>query len=134
MWKEGLVRVDGMFSRKKSKITFFHEGFIAPWWNVFSFSVGIFTCCVFAYLAAIYLIGECRTQRMRKVFTKQSVYLSIASILSGLLVFIAATYNGFPLFTQFITSKLCVGAAILATGSLGVLWYALKQNKLFYPD
>jgi hypothetical protein len=51
----------------------FYAGFVRPWANLFCFSVGVFTCVLFAFLAAVYLIGETRDPAMRGIFTSRAM-------------------------------------------------------------
>src|SRR5690606_10270236 len=54
----------------KPEYTSFPEGFISPWMNLFCISVGIFTCCIFAFLAAVYLVGESGEDESRVIFKR----------------------------------------------------------------
>src|SRR5690606_7927858 len=68
----------------------FYEGFIQPWLNSFCFMLGVFTCCLFAFLAAVYLIGEAENNFIRNRFLKFARNANIATVVSGGLVFVFA--------------------------------------------
>jgi hypothetical protein len=61
----------------------FADRFLYPWFNYFSFSVGLFACCIFAFLAAVYLIGESKEERIRKVLLKQAFRANLATAAAG---------------------------------------------------
>lgn len=111
----------------------FYEGFIHPWLNSFCFMLGIFTCCLFAFLAAVYLIGEAESPLIRQRFVKFARNANIATVLSGGLVFAFAETNGLPLARMFLNSPLALAAVVLATLSLPVLWWSLTRHKVVLP-
>lgn len=111
----------------------FYETFMAPWFNSFCWMLGIFTCCLFAYLAAVYLIGEAETAEVGEMFLRIARNANIATVLSGGLVFAAAEYSGFPLAEMFLNSGWALAAVILATLSLPVLWWSLKKKHVILP-
>jgi len=111
----------------------FYEGFIDPWLNSFCFMLGIFTCCLFAFLAAVYLIGEAESILIRNRFLKFARNANIATVLSGGLVFVFAEANGLSLARMFLNSPGALTAVILATLSLPILWWSLVQGKVVLP-
>jgi|SRR5690554_751576 len=111
----------------------FYEGFIDPWLNSFCFMLGIFTCCLFAFLAAVYLIGEAESILIRNRFLKFARIANIATVLSGGLVFVFAEANGLSLARMFLNSPGALTAVILATLSLPMLWWSLVQGKVVLP-
>lgn len=111
----------------------FYEGFIHPWLNSFCFMLGIFTCCLFAFLAAVYLIGEAESPIIRQRFLKFARNANIATVLSGGLVFLFAETNGLQLASMFLDSPGALAAVILATLSLPILWWSLAQNRVVLP-
>jgi cytochrome bd ubiquinol oxidase subunit II len=108
----------------------FYENYIATWLNVFSFSVGIFVCCLFAFLAGVYLIGETESEVLKKIFVKRAIIANILTVLSGAFVFIAAEINGLHLISQFTGSTFALLCMVLATVSLPFMWYFLKKEKV----
>lgn len=107
----------------------FYEGFIAPWLNLFSFSVGIFTLILFTFLADVYMLGEANDQFEFKAFTSSAKTLNAISVASGILVFTSAEFNGLPLFTMYINSWFALLMVVLATALIPVLWWSLQKEK-----
>ena len=108
----------------------FYDGYIAPWLNIFCVSTGIFACCVFAFLASVFLIGETTDVKMKDVFVRVGTYANIATVISGGLVFLAGLADGFDLFASMLDTPASIAGMILATLSLPVLWYALRKEKV----
>ncbi len=109
----------------------FASSYISPWFNFFSFSVGLFTCALFGFLAAIYLVGETHKAELQELFTTRARTFNVAAILTGLLVFISAQGEGFPLASLFITKPLSALSMAGATVILVPLWLALKSRRHF---
>lgn len=123
----GVVTGAMVLGRINPEAQTFPDLFIFPWLNLFCISIGIFTCCIFAFLASIYLIGESDTNT-KSIFIKIGKILNIATVTSGGLVFLAAYINGFDMVNKFITSDFSIIALILATISLPFLWYSLNKD------
>jgi cytochrome d ubiquinol oxidase subunit II len=110
----------------------FYSGYISPWLNLFSFSTGLFTCCLFAFLAAIYLIGETDDNEMRRSFIRKARNANIATVISGAIVFICAEIDGLRLVTAFLEYTVCIICLLSATVSLPALWYFLKKGEAVF--
>jgi len=106
----------------------FHDRFIAPWLNLFPFSLGIFIVVLFTYLAAVYLIGESSDTDSKKQFSRYSIRLLIALVFSGAFVFVAAQVNGLHLLNMYLHSAISITCAIFATVLLPVFLYALRKG------
>jgi len=106
----------------------FHDRFIAPWLNLFPFSLGIFIVVLFTYLAAVYLIGESSDNESRKQFSRYSIRLLIALVFSGAFVFVSAQVNGLNLLDMYLHSGISISCAIIATVLLPVFLYALRKG------
>ncbi|MES2732374.1 MAG: cytochrome d ubiquinol oxidase subunit II [Bacteroidota bacterium] len=115
-----------------SNVTF-AERFVAPWLNYFSFSVGLFACCIFAFLAAVYLMGESEEKRIRKVFWWQAFRANLATVVAGGFVFVAAKLDGFDLIGLLVNHPLGMACLIIATLSLPLLWYSLNLGWVILP-
>jgi cytochrome d ubiquinol oxidase subunit II len=109
---------------------YFYDGFIAPWLNLFSFSVGIFTIILFTFLADVYMIGETEDIFEFREFTTSAKSLNAISVASGILVFTSAEFNGLPLFSMYINSWFAVFMVVIATVLIPVLWWSLKEEKI----
>jgi cytochrome d ubiquinol oxidase subunit II len=53
-------------------------GFFAPWFNLFSGMVGLFTLALFSFLAAVFLIHETDDVLLQNDFRKRALYAAIA--------------------------------------------------------
>jgi cytochrome d ubiquinol oxidase subunit II len=113
--------------------TNFAEGFIRPWFNFFSLSVGVFACCIFTFLAAVYLIGEAHEKEVRQIFFRQAITSNIVTVIAGAIVFLAARLDGFNLIEALLNRPLNVICLALATLSLPALWYALLKGYVVLP-
>lgn len=107
----------------------FYDGFIAPWLNLFSISVGLFTLILFTFLADVYMIGEAKDESEFRAFTTSAKRLNAITIVSGILVFISAQFNGLSLFFMYINSWFALLMVILATVMIPVLWWSLQNGK-----
>jgi cytochrome bd ubiquinol oxidase subunit II len=106
----------------------FYAAFIRPWANLFCFSVGVFTCVLFAFLASVYLIGETRDPEVKQIFMRRALVLNAAAILVGVLVFIAAEIEGLALARLFVGKAISLGSMIGATVILIPLWRAIRLS------
>lgn len=106
----------------------YYSMFIAPWFNLFCLALGMFTACLFAFLAAVYLIGEASDDEESHTFVRAARNANIALVVSGGLVFGAAAADGLPLLSMFLNSTGAMAALVLATLSLPLLWRALVRK------
>ncbi|HEY5039907.1 MAG TPA: cytochrome d ubiquinol oxidase subunit II [bacterium] len=106
----------------------FLSSYVFPWFNLFCFSVGLFTCVLFAFLASVYLVGETGDKKLQNLFGAKARTFNLAAVAAGTLVFASAQVDGFPLLSLFWSkpfSALCMGIASLI---LIPLWIALKAR------
>lgn len=108
----------------------FWEAFIVPWFNFFSFSVGLFTVNLFTFLAAVYLIGETDELEKRQAFTKVARWLDISAVIVGGLVFLTAEIEGWPLLEMFLDSWFALSMVILATLLFVAIRWSLDQSRI----
>ena len=106
----------------------YYSLFIAPWFNLYCLAIGIFTTCLFAFLAAVYLIGEASDEEESQAFIKAARYTNLALVAAGGFVFVAAALDGLPLHAIFLSSAGAMAALVLATLSLPLLWRALVRK------
>jgi cytochrome d ubiquinol oxidase subunit II len=106
----------------------FYAAFIRPWANLFCFAVGVFTCVLFAFLAAVYLVGETQEAEIRRIFARRAMVLNALAILVGIAVFIAAELEGLPLARLFAGRALSLSSMIGATVILVPLWIAVRRD------
>jgi cytochrome d ubiquinol oxidase subunit II len=106
----------------------FLSAYIWSWLNWFSICVGLFTVSLCGFLAAIYVIGEVDNNQERKRFIKKAMIMNVAAVISGILVFIAATLENIPLLDWFFGDPVGIIAITAATISLIMLWYRIKTG------
>jgi cytochrome d ubiquinol oxidase subunit II len=106
----------------------FYAAYVRPWANLFCFSVGVFTCVLFAFLAAVYLIGETRDPELKWLFMRRALILNALAVLIGALVFVAAEISRLNLVRLFAQHAMSLGSMIAATLILVPLWTAIRRN------
>lgn len=107
----------------------FVQAYIWGWLNLFSVAVGLFTVALCGFLAAIYLIGECKAEEDKKRFIKKAELMNVAAVLFGVVVFWAAQSEGVPLVNWVFKNPVGLTAVSLASLSLVLLWYLLLKGK-----
>lgn len=126
----GMITGAAVLGRINPEAESFAEGFIDPWFNLFSFSVGLFTLILFTFLAAVYLIGETKDDAGRTAFIRSAKQLNGAAVVSGIFVFMSAEWGGLPLFSQFLNSVFSLVMVTAATAVLPFLWRSLSRAKV----
>lgn len=112
--------------------TDFYAGYIAPWLNLFSFSVGLFFTAICAFLAAVFLVGETTEPGLRKLFYRQAVGANLAAVLTGILVFVSAGFTEFSLVNRFLASPLALTSIVIASLLVPLVWRAVRQENVFW--
>jgi cytochrome d ubiquinol oxidase subunit II len=107
----------------------FLTAYIYSWLNFFSVAVGFFTVAICGFLAAIYLVGETDNEQYKAHFIKKARHMSIAAVICGVLVFIAAYAEDIPLPAWIFGNAVGVAAITSAGVSLLLLWYLLFKEK-----
>jgi len=105
--------------------TGFAEGYVSPWFNLFSVSIGIFLVALFGFLASVFLIGDSTDEALVKEFVKKSKRANIATVLTGGLVFLTSYIEKVNFANNFLTNPLSIALIAAATLSLPVLWKIL---------
>ncbi len=107
----------------------FLSAYVFGWLNWFSIAVGLFTVALCGFLAAIYLIGESKADSDKMRFIKKAELMNIAAVFIGMLVFLAAYIEGVPLMSWVFKDSVGLGAVVVASLSLILLWYLLLKGK-----
>ncbi|MCR4337071.1 MAG: cytochrome d ubiquinol oxidase subunit II [Candidatus Omnitrophica bacterium] len=110
----------------------YYAVYMAPWFNWFCFSVGIFTVSIFAFLASVFLIGETQDQTWQLHFMEKAKVANLIAIILGGVVFLTAQLEGYPLLEHYLTRPLSLTGVLLATVSLFPLWLALKRRAVWH--
>jgi cytochrome d ubiquinol oxidase subunit II len=106
----------------------FYKIYIWPWLNIFCFMMGIFSACLFSYIASVFLIGEAKTHIQSARYSLLTRRCLIYTILSGVLVFLAATWEGHGFTTAFFNSPVSIFCLVIALAGIAVMMYALNKN------
>jgi cytochrome d ubiquinol oxidase subunit II len=112
----GMVAGGLLLGRVDLRATDFFTGYVAPWLNLFCIALGGFLCALFAFLAAVYLIGETQDAELRLLFARRARLANAAAVFFGALSFLSAEVEGLPLVSRFLAEKgslLCLGLATL---------------------
>lgn len=107
----------------------FYEAYVAPWWNLFSMAIGAFTVCLFAFLAAVFLISEVQEERWKNHFRRQAAVANFFVMGAGALVFLAGLAEDFNFTQVFFSHPLSLICFLLATASVGMLVYSFQKRK-----
>src|SRR5262249_25953488 len=112
----------------------FYEIFIAPWLNLFCLTMGLFTACLSAYLASVFLVGETKIERDRSEYALFSKLFMIMSAMLGVLVFVVVSSEGHPLTNAFLHSAPSIAMLVTAALLCPFIWFFLgrKKNKTIY--
>jgi cytochrome bd ubiquinol oxidase subunit II len=107
----------------------FFEGYIYPWFNLFSISVGLFLITLFAFIASIYLISEFTDDETRREFVRKSRFANIAAVIAGAFVFISSYIEGVGFTQKFFSHPVSIALIILSTAILPLLWMFINKKK-----
>ncbi len=111
--------------------TTFIESYITPWFNLFSISIGVFICSLFAFIASVYLIGDSTTSQIRTEFIRKAKIATIIMVFAGGLVFVASIIDKVYFFEKFFNNLLSIILILAATLALPLLWYILSKGYLW---
>jgi len=107
----------------------FYQMFMAPWLNLFCFTMGAFTTCLFSYLASVFLVGETKVDHERLEYVTFAKRSMIMTMILGLLVFFVAEVEGHHLARTFVHSVPSVILLITAFLFCPVIWHFLNKEK-----
>ncbi len=105
----------------------FYDQFMRPWLNIFCITMGLFATALFAYIAAVFLLGE--TVEKKKYARLARLFLVI-TIATGALVFIIAEIQGHHLVRDFVHSPLSIGCLALVVVLTPLIFYLIKNPEV----
>ena len=108
----------------------FYDSFVQPWFNLFAFTTGIFLTILFAWLAAIYLLGESNDKQSYLTFSKTARILFVLLVVSGLGVFVVSELYELNFFSRFIHSPVAIICVVIATVVIPFLWQQIKRHNI----
>lgn len=128
----GIIAGSAVSGRIDPNATNFLDAYIFSWLAPFPVAVGIFTVIICGFLAAIFIIGETKSEEDQKRFVTKSKHMSIAALGAASLVFIAARVEDIPLEHWLFGNPVSITCVVLAIGSLIWMWASLftRQTKL----
>lgn len=106
----------------------FYALYIAPWFNIFCFSMGFFVVSLCSYLAAIFLVGESKEESEIRRFHQLIKQTLACAIVSGTLVFASAQWSGSSLVQDFLASPISLLFLFLASALIPLI---LKYIRIF---
>lgn len=130
-WFLGVIAGGVTLGRSPLYSADFYAAYVAPWCNLFCASMGLFVCALFAFLAAVYLLGETDDAALRPPLARQALGAQAAVIVGGLGVFAAAQLDGLPLAARFLADPVSLACMALATAlPLPLLWLIRRDRVL----
>jgi cytochrome bd ubiquinol oxidase subunit II len=120
-----------MLGRLNPEAPTFGDRFLWPWLNGFACALGVFTIALFAYVAAVFLIGETSDPAEQHLYRRYARYALGAAVGTGGVVFLAAHLDGLPLLWLFWRSPVSLACLILATLLIPVLLPALARGQIW---
>lgn len=109
----------------------FVEVYVMSWMNLFSIFMGFFTCALFTFLAAVYLIGEADKEYLKNIFKKRARVANIAAVVFGGLVFLSSEIYHLQLVEKFIKTPSIILCMVAATFILVPLWWSLGLKNIW---
>lgn len=110
----------------------FYEQFINPWFNPFCFTVGIFSTSLFAYIAAVFLIGEAAYPVEQRRYIRLAKAFLLSTAASGILVFIFAELQGHQLLREFFQSNLSISSFSTVVLFIPLVFYLFNHPNIVY--
>lgn len=128
----GIIAGSAVSGRIDPDATNFLDAYIFSWLAPFPVAVGIFTVIICGFLAAIFIIGETKSEEDKKRFITKSKHMSIAALAAAALVLVAARIEDIPLVEWLFGNTISITCVILAIASLVWMWASLftVQTKL----
>ena len=105
--------------------------YIAPWANGFCFSIGIFLTILSAYIAAIFLLGEVETEEGYQILQRFSKRLFIASVASGMFIFLSSYLQELSFHSLFLKDPLSISCGVLSTLLVPFIFKLIKEKKIW---
>lgn len=110
----------------------FFDQYMAPWLNVFCFTVGFFCTALFGYIAALFMIGEVESLGDRKRYVQLSKAFLFITLGLGVLVFVVAEAYGHPLFDEFFRSPFSIAALSAVVLLIPAIFYLFNHPNIVY--
>ena len=109
----------------------FLDQYIFPWFNWFCLSVGIFIVAISAYIAAIFLLGEVKTDEGYLLLRKFVSRLFVVSAIAGIAIFLISFFEGLVFHEYFINHPLSIACVVLASLLIPWIFRLMHQRKVW---
>jgi cytochrome bd ubiquinol oxidase subunit II len=109
----------------------FVDGYVTPWLNIFSISIGIFLCALFSFIASVYLIGDTTDAEDRFLCIKKAKHSTVSVVIAGGLVFVSSFIEHVDLAQRFFTHPVSIAMILIATAALPFLWKTLSKGSIW---
>ncbi|WNG40780.1 cytochrome d ubiquinol oxidase subunit II [Archangium violaceum] len=107
------------------------SGFFAGWLSPFALAVGLLALCLFAFLAAVYLLAETREPALQEDFRKRALGAGVAVFLAAFGVLVLAR-EGAPRVWSGLTDSPFALALHAATAVAAVAAFGLLLTRRFW--
>ncbi|AHF15326.1 cytochrome d ubiquinol oxidase subunit II [Niabella soli] len=124
----GIIAGSAVSGKINLQATSFVEAYIFSWLGFFQVAVGVFTVTICGFLAAIFIIGETKTEADRLRFITKAKHMSIAALTAAALVLLAAFKDGVPLTHWLFGNPVSFTCVLLAVVSLAWMWVSLFRQ------
>ncbi len=106
------------------------ETYIDPWLALFPLATGLFGITICAWLAAVFLGGECAPDQ-RASWTRRARRATAAMVLAGALATAAGLASPAPDAVEAITHPVAMGSIVAATLGIIALWRLLAGTRFW---
>lgn len=107
----------------------FYDAYIAPWFNLFSFSVGLFISALSTYIAAIFILGEVETDVGYSLISKFSRRLFVVSAIFGLAIFGSSFFLDLSFHNSFLDHPMSLILVGVATALVPFIFKLIRDKK-----
>ena len=111
----------------------FYTAYVAPWFNFFSFLMGVFLCCLVTYIASVYLIGETRKSVLRRQFVFRAKAAGVVTIVMGAVLLETAFLYESEVFSKFYSDPISMACVFTAIAMLVPIWKTLPHPEPLFP-
>jgi len=105
----------------------FYDVYVAPWFNIFSFLVGIFFASLCAFLSAVLLIGEA-DEDAHAIYVRKASMATIAVVVIGFITISYGYVIGLPFVKGIVSNKLSIVLVLLSGICLIPLWSFIRKG------
>ena len=109
----------------------YFEVYWQPWLGLFPLCVVLFSSSLFAYQAAVFLVGEPIGEELKSLCKLLAKRLCLSSVIIGGLVFVTAYIEDIPLLPRMLQHPLSLLAIVVASLLIAVVWFGLNRHKVW---